>query len=116
MGLSSVVVVSENGLIALNACSKSESFIACRDCVNHCRACLANDLVLGIRASRNTDCANDRAILNQRNTAARGNNSVKCEQVVQVHKVDTVFEYLGWAPEGRGCPCLVLRNLNGRKH
>src|SRR5579863_425032 len=84
--------------------------------VNYCRACLANDLVLGIRASRNTDCANDRAFLDQRNAAARRNDSIEREQIVEMHKVDTVLEYLGWAPEGRGGACLVLGNLNGGKH
>src|ERR1700731_2228507 len=84
--------------------------------VNYCSACLANDSVLGIRASRNSDCANDRAFLDQGNAAARRNDSIEREQIVEMHKVDTVLEDLGFAPERRGGSCLVFCNLNGGKH
>ena len=33
-----------------------------------------------------------------------------------MHKVDTVLEDLGFAPEGCGGSCLVFGNLNGGKH
>ena len=35
---------------------------------------------------------------------------------MRLHKVDAVFEHLGWAPERRSCSRLVLGNLNGGKH
>ena len=33
-----------------------------------------------------------------------------------MHNLDAVLELLCFAPEGRGCSCLVLGNLNGGKH
>src|SRR5690349_10298742 len=55
--------------IALTAFSRAGLFVACWDFVDYCRACLADDLVLRIRASRHADRANDRAFLDQRNAA-----------------------------------------------
>src|SRR5260370_27989525 len=104
-----------NWLVAVNAFSSSGSFVTFWGFVKSCRACLANDLVLGICASRNSDCANDRAFLDQRNAAARRNDSIEREQIVEMHKVDTVLEDLGFASERRGGSCLVFCNLNGGK-
>jgi hypothetical protein len=84
--------------------------------VNYCRACLADDLVLGIRASRTIDCADNDLLVDQWNAASRRNDSIEREQIVEMHKLDTVLELLRFAPEGRGCSCLVLGNLNGGKH
>ena len=97
--------------------SRDLDYLFCRrELVNYCRACLADDFVLGIRASRTTNCADDRSLLDQRNAAARRNDSIEREQIVEMHKVDAVLEDLGWAPEGRGCSRLVFGNLNGGKH
>src|SRR5271154_2352209 len=103
MGFSFVLVVSEIGSLPS---MPTGSFVACWDFVNYCRACFADDLVLGIGAPRNTYCANDRAFLDQRNAAPRRNDSIECEQIVEMHKVDTILEDLRRAPEGRGCSSL----------
>src|SRR3984885_11520396 len=103
-------------LIVPNAVSRFGSFVCCRKLVDYCRACLADDLVLGIRASRTTDCADNQPLFDQWDAASRGNDSIEREQIVEMHKVDTVLEDLRFAPEGRGCSSLVLGNLNGGKH
>jgi len=103
-------------LIVANAFWRFGLFVCCRQLVDECRACLADDLVLGIRASRTTDCADDHPLFDQRNAASRRNDSIEREQIVEMHKLDTVLEGLRWSPEGRGCSRLVFRNLNGGKH
>jgi hypothetical protein len=84
--------------------------------INYCRACLAHNFILGIRASRTTDCADNIALLGQWNAASRCNDSIEREQIVEMHKLDTVLEDLRWPPEGHSCSRFVLRNLNGGKH
>src|SRR5271170_5022825 len=72
--------------------------------VNYCRPCLAHDFVLGIRASRTTDCADNIALVDQWNAASRRNDSVEREQIVEMHKVDTVLEEMdggAWSPAVR---------------
>src|SRR5579885_3600436 len=81
--------------------SDSDSFES-RLSIDDCRARLAHNLVLRIRASRNAHSPDNRSILDQGDTAARCNHSVKCEQVVEMHKVDTVLEYFGWSSKSRG--------------
>src|ERR1700680_1545357 len=55
--------------------SRQESFDSRREFVNYCRPCLAHDCILGIRASRTTDCADNIALFDQWNTASRRNDS-----------------------------------------
>jgi hypothetical protein len=55
-------------------------------------------------------------MVNQWNAASRRNHSVERAQLVEMHKVDTVLEDLGRAPEGRSCSSLVFRYLNGGQH
>ena len=50
--------------------------------------------------------------VDQWNAAARRDNSIEREQIVEMHQLDAVLEDLGWAPEGRGCSRLVFRYLN----
>ena len=76
----------------------------------------ATRLVLGIGSSGTSDGADNLSSLDQMNAASRRDESIEREQVVEVHKVDTIFEDLGWAPKGRGCACFVLGNLNGGEH
>src|SRR5579862_4484484 len=102
--------------IVPNTFSTFGSFVNWRQLVDYCRACLADDVVLGIRASGRTDCANNHPLFDQWDAASRGNDSIEGEQIVEVHKLDTILELLRFAPEGRGCSCLVLRNLNGGEH
>jgi hypothetical protein len=94
---------------------RSRSFVHLRELVNYRRACLADNLVLGVRASRTTDCADNHPLLDQRNAAARRNDSIEREQIVETHKLDAVLEDLGWAPEGCCCSCLMFRYLNGMR-
>src|SRR5580692_1315049 len=68
-----------NRLISLNALSIFGSFVHCGWLVYYCRACLADDLILGIRASRTTNCADDCRLLDQWNAASRGNDSIERE-------------------------------------
>src|ERR1700678_51005 len=84
--------------------------------LNYCHACLADDVVLGIRASRTTDCANNHPLFDQRDAAPRGNDSIEREQIIEMHKLDTILELLRFAPEGGGCSGLMLGNLNVGKH
>jgi hypothetical protein len=58
------------------ALSRSVSFDPRRKFVNYCRPCLAHDFVLGIGASRTTDCADNIALVDQWNTASRRNDSI----------------------------------------
>ena len=95
---------------------RSESFDAHGELVNYRRPCLAHDFVLGIRASRTTDCADNIALVDQWYAASRRNDSIEREQIVEMHKLDTVLEDLRWPPEGHGCSRLVFRNLNGGEH
>src|ERR1700678_4294892 len=87
-----------------------------RESVNDCRARLAHDFVLGIRSSRTTDRADNYVLVDQWNAASRRNDSIESEQIVEMHKVDTVLEDFRWTPEGHGCSRLVLRNLNRGEH
>src|SRR5271154_2029294 len=96
--------------------SRSVLFDLRRDLINYCRPCLAHDFVLGIRASRTTDCADNIALVDQWNAASRRNDSIKREQIVEMHKLDTVLEDLRWPPEGDSRSRLMLRNLNGGEH
>jgi hypothetical protein len=52
---------------------------------NHCCAGFADNLVLGIRASRNTNCADNHSLIDQWNPAARGYDSIEREEVVEMH-------------------------------
>ena len=94
--------------MAPNAYSICGLFVCCRELVNYGRARLADDLVLGIRASRTTDRADDHTVFDQRNAATRRNDSIEREQIVEMPEVDAVLENLSWAPEGRGGARLVL--------
>src|SRR5208283_1472753 len=116
MAFSCLSVCLGERLVVPNAFSRFGSFVLCRQWVDYCRACRADDLVLGIRASRATDCADNHPLFDQWNAASRRNDSIEREQVIEMHELDTVLEYLGWAPEGRGGACLMLGNLNGGKH
>jgi hypothetical protein len=53
--------------------------------IHYRRPCLAHDLVLGICASRTTHCADNIALVDQRNAAARRNDPIKRESPEQVH-------------------------------
>src|SRR4029077_18165513 len=105
-----------NRTIALDGFSRFGLFAARGGFVDYRGTRLADDLVLGIRAPGDADCANDRAIFNQWNAAARGDDSIEREQIVELHEIDTVFEDLGGAPECGGCASFVLGNLNGGEH
>ena len=94
IGFSFVSMSLRNWLIALNACSRSGLFVRRLKLVDYCRAGLADDLVLGIRASRTADCADNRALVDQWNAAARRNNSIEREQIVEMHQIDAVLKYL----------------------
>jgi len=74
-------------------------FVSCRPLVDYRRACLADDVVLGIRASRRTDCADNHSLFDQWDAASRGNDSIEREQIVEMHELDTVLELLRFAPE-----------------
>src|SRR5580693_2600585 len=108
----------ENGPVVVRSsfAARSISLDPRREFVNYCRACLAHNFILGIRASGATDCADNIALLDQWNTASRRDDSIEREQIVEMHKVDAVLKDLGWPPEGHGCSRLVLRNLNGGEH
>src|SRR5208337_2641262 len=116
MAISCPSVCLGKRLIVPNAFSRFGSFVLCRQLVDHCRACLADDLVLGIRSSRTTDCADNHPLFDQWDATSRGNDSIEREQIVEMHKLDTVLEDLGFAPERRGCSSLVFGDLDGGKH
>src|SRR5580700_5932208 len=80
--------------------------------VDHCRACLADHLILRIGTSRTTDRADNLALLDQWNAAPRRNDSIEREQIVEMHKLETVLEDLCCTPETHSCSRLVFRNLN----
>jgi hypothetical protein len=65
MAFSCLFVRLGHRLIVPKAFSRFGSFVPCRQLVNYCRACLADDLVLGIRASRTTDCADNHPLVDQ---------------------------------------------------
>jgi hypothetical protein len=50
---------------------RSDLFVCRLELVNYCQGGLADDLVLGIRASRTADCADNRSLVDQRNATAR---------------------------------------------
>src|ERR1700722_15766471 len=87
-----------------------------RELVNYCGACLGDHFILRIGTSRTTDRADNLAMLDQRNTASRRNDSIEREQIVEMNKMDTALEDFCFAPEGRGCSRLVLRYLNRGEH
>jgi len=107
-----VFVSLRNRLIVLNAFLRSKLFVRRLELVNYGRAGLTNDFVLGIRAPRTSDCADNRSPIDQWNATARRDDSIEREQIVEMHQLDTVLEDLGWAPEGRRCSRLVFRYLN----
>src|SRR4029077_2981876 len=109
IGFSLVFVSFGKRLIALIAFPSSGLFFCRLRLVNHCSTGHADDPVLGIRASRTADCADDRSALDQWNATARRDNSIEREQIVEMHQIDTVLEDLGGTPEGYGCSRLVLR-------
>src|SRR5208282_6115356 len=108
MAFSCLFVGLGKRLIVPNAFSRFGSFVPCRHLVDYCRACLANNLVLGIRSSRTADCADNHPLFDQWDAASRGNDSIEREQIVELHKIDTVLEDLGWATEGHGRSRLVF--------
>ena len=57
------------------------------------------DPLLGGRSPERSDGADNNALLDQWDAASRRNNSIESEQIVEMHKVDTVLEDLGFAPE-----------------
>src|ERR1700722_4586977 len=94
-----------------NAFSRYGSVVSRREQVNDCRACLGDNLVLGIRPSGATDCADNLHAIAQGDAASRRNHSVERKQIGEMHKLDTVLEDLCRAPERRACSSLVFRNL-----
>jgi hypothetical protein len=82
-----------------NTFSIAGSFARRQELVDYSRARFADDLILGIRAPRTTDCTDNRTLVDQRNATSRRNDSIEREQIVEMHKVDTVLEYLRWAPD-----------------
>jgi hypothetical protein len=56
-----------------------------------------------------TDCTDNHPLVDQWNAASRRNDSIEREQIVEMHKLDTVLDDLRWPPEGHGCSRLVLR-------
>jgi hypothetical protein len=77
MAFSCLFVCLGNRLIVPNAFSRFGSFVLCRQLVDYCRACLADDLVLGIGSSRTTDCADNHPLFDQWDAASRGNDSIE---------------------------------------
>ena len=55
---------------------------------------LAHNFVLRIRASRTTDCADNSTKVDQWNAASRRDDSIEREQIVEMHKLNTVLEDL----------------------
>jgi hypothetical protein len=58
-------------------------------------------------ASRTTDCTDNHPLVDQWNAASRRNDSIEREQIVEMHKLDTVLDDLRW-PSGRSrllAPC-----------
>ena len=73
------------------------SFDPRRQLVNYCRPCRADDFVLGIRASRATDCTDnrtlvDRPLVDQGNAAARRNDSIE-RRVLTVDPVGALSDF-----------------------
>jgi len=62
-----------------------ESLTPCRELVNYGRTRLAYHLILRVGTSRTTDCADNLALLDQWNAAARRNDSVEREQIIEMH-------------------------------
>lgn len=95
---------------------RSGSAIPGRRLIDNGSACLADDFVLGIRAARNTDGADNRTMLDQWNAAARRDDVIESQQIVEAHELNAVLENFRWPPEGCGGSRFVLRNLNGCEH
>jgi hypothetical protein len=91
---------------------RSVSFDPRRELINYCCSCFAHDFVLGIRASRATDCADNHALVDQWNTASRRNDSIERQQIVEVHKVDTILEDLRWARKVTAARALEWRRAS----
>src|ERR1700733_16418 len=90
---------------------RSASFVRRRELVDYCRVCLAEHLILRIGTSRTTDCADNIALLDQWNAAPRRNDSVEREQIVEMHKLDTVLEDLCWGRKVAAGRAFVRCNL-----
>jgi DNA-binding NarL/FixJ family response regulator len=60
-----------------NAFSIVGLFARRQELVDYSRACFADDLVPGIRATRTTDCADKRPLVNQWDSAARRDDSIE---------------------------------------
>src|SRR5580698_4222238 len=103
-------------LTSLRTKARSESFIRRRELINYRRACFADHLILRIGTTRTAHRTDNLALLNEWNAASRRNDPIERQQIVKMHKLDTVLEDLGRTPERRGCPRLVLRNLHGSEH
>src|SRR3954454_6609965 len=88
----------------------------CSRWLNCCCARLGDHLILRIGAPGTTDCANNLALLDQRDAASRCNHSVERQQVIEMHHIDALLKDLGWATKSGGCSRLVNRDLNGGKH
>src|ERR1051326_1185835 len=65
----------------------------------YCRACCADYLVLGIRATRDTNCADNLALINQWNAASGCDDLIERERIIKMHEFNCVLEKLGWTPE-----------------
>jgi hypothetical protein len=63
---------------------RSRSLVPNWDLINHYCACLTDDFVLGIRASRTTDCTDDRSSVDQWNATSRCNHSIEREQTIEI--------------------------------
>src|SRR6202023_558286 len=75
----------------------------------------AGRLVLRAGAAGATDGADQLAALDQRNAAARSNDVVEGEDVVEAELLHGVFECFRRAAESRCDPCLVLGDRNRGK-
>src|SRR5437764_1203052 len=72
--------------------------------------------VADIWASRSTDRANNRALVDKRNAASRRYDSIEREQIIEMHELDPILEDLCGAPEGHSRSRLMFRNLDGGEH
>ena len=84
--------------------------------MNYISARFTYNLVLRVRASRNTDRTDDYTVVDQWNSASGRDDSVESEQIVQMAEIDAVLEDPGTAAEDCGRSGLVLRDLNRSGH
>src|SRR5580700_7015670 len=80
--------------------------------VDGCRAHGADRLILGAGAARAPDGANDLAVLDQWDAAARGNDIVERHDVFEVRLLDGILEGLGGPAVLGRSPGLVLGDGN----